>query len=328
MEHNIRFYLFLGILAMAGAPLWGQQPAQYSMYMLNKYNYNTAYAGLDGSLSATGVFRKQWVSFAGSPLTFQANVHLPIPYLRSGVGVGLEHDRIGAEVQTRVRASYNYIFSLGGGQLSVGVAGNYLQKTLDGSLLRTPEGNYEGGTNNHNDALLGNERAIGATFTAEAGVYYKHKRFELGVSAINIQEPVASLTTGAFVQEIRYRRAMFVQAQYDFQITDDIILQPSTLIKIDFTKVQAELAVLLKYKNQFFGGLGYRGYDGRSQDALFLLAGMQINKNMLLAYSYDISLGALRTYNSGSHEVVFNYNLQKLLGKEIPQKIIYNPRFL
>lgn len=318
------YLFFIGFASVVAA----QQPAQYSMFMLNKYNYNTAYAGLDGSVSATAVFRKQWVNFVGSPLTFQANVHLPIPYLRSGVGLGMEQDRIGAELQTRVRASYNYIFSIGAGQLSVGIAGNYLQKTLDGSLLRTPDGNYEGATINHNDALLGVNRAIGSTFTAEAGIYYKQPKFEIGASMINLQEPTARLVSGAFVQELRYRRALAVQGQYNFDINSDFDLQPTFLVKSDFVKVQAELALVLRYQKQFFGGLGYRGFDSRSQDALFLLVGMQVNKNFMLAYSYDISLNAIRTYNSGSHEVVLNYNLNKSLGKEIPQKIIYNPRFL
>jgi type IX secretion system PorP/SprF family membrane protein len=325
MKKIAAIYLFFIGLAVQ---LSAQQPAQYSMFMLNKYNYNTAYAGLDGSVSATGVFRKQWVSFAGSPLTFQANVHLPIPYLHSGIGLGMEQDRIGAELQTRVRASYNYIFNVGQGQLSVGIAGNYLQKTIDGSLLRTPDGNYEGATINHNDALLGVNRATGSTFTAEAGIYYKHPKFEIGASMINLQEPTTTLISGTFLQELRYRRAFAVQGQYNFDINSDFDLQPTFLVKSDFVKAQAELALVLRYQKQFFGGVGYRGFDSRSQDAVFILIGMQINKNFMLAYNYDISLNAIRASNSGSHEVVFNYNLNKNLGKEIPQKIIYNPRFL
>ncbi len=325
MTKNI---LFILLFAATAGKLAAQQPAQYSLFALNPYNYNTAYAGLDGSLSATGVFRKQWVSFAGSPLTFQANVHLPVPFLRSGFGLAAEHDRLGAQANTHLRASYNYFIPIKEGTLSIGVGGTWLQKTIDADLLRTPDGNYEGGSIDHNDQLLSAGRSVGATFGLEAGIYYKHPRFAIGIAGTHLNAPVSTLAGQGLTTKILYRRAFSLQAQYNWEINADWLLQPNFLLKTDFVRYQPELAMILKYQQRFFGGVGYRGYDGLSQDAVIVLAGMQINKNMLLAYSYDISINALRTYNSGSHEVVFNYNLQKLLGKEIPQKIIYNPRFL
>lgn len=324
----MRKSILLVLLLVAMGRVQAQQAAQYSLFALNPYAYNTAYAGLDGSVSATAVFRKQWVSFAGSPLTFQANVHAPVPFLRSGFGFSAEHDRLGAQANTHLRASYNYFIPIKAGTLSIGVGGTWLQKTIDADLLRTPDGNYEGGIIEHNDQLLSAGRSVGATFGVEAGIYYKHPRFAVGLAATHLNAPVSTLSGQAVTTKVRYQRAFAFQAQYNWEINADWLLQPNVLLKTDLVRYQPELAMILKYQQRFMGGIGYRGYDGLSQDAVVVMAGMQINKNMLLAYSYDISINALRTYNSGSHEVVFNYNLQKLLGKEIPQKIIYNPRFL
>jgi len=305
-----------------------QQPAQYSLFMLNPYNYNTAYAGLDGSVSATAVFRKQWVNLANSPLTYQVNIHTPVPYLRSGFGLGVERDQLGAETNSQARLSYNYMLSLSDKTiLSIGVAGRFSQKSFNGSLFRTPEGNYEGSTFNHNDGVLVNSRSQGMTIGAEAGIYLKGEKFQLGAAAINLNEPLVELVADQIMQ-VRYKRAYFLQGQYNWDLAADWQLQPCILLKTDLVKWQPELSALLKYKQQFWLGLGYRGYNNLSQDAFILSAGLQVNKNILLGYAYDVSLNALRTLNTGSHEVVINYNLRKEMGKQIPQKIIYNPRFL
>ena len=326
MKYKFTFLFLFGILCLSKNAL-AQQPAQYSLFMLNKYNYNTAYAGLDKSLSMTGVVRKQWVSFPGSPLTFQFNAHTPIPRINSGIGLGMEYDAIGAERMLRTRLSYNYMINLGKGVLSLGVAGNFLQRSLDGSILRTPDGDYGSG-NNHNDPILGNNTARGNTFTGEVGVYYKHPKFEIGVSAINLQEPVAKLSTNTLIQEIKYKRNLFFQAQYHWDVNAQWRISPMLLAKSDIIRTQVDLAATVWYDQRFLGGVGYRGFTANSQDAVFLYIGMQVSKNFLLAYNYDISLNALRTFNSGSHEIVLNYNLNKEMGREIPQKILYNPRFL
>lgn len=309
--------------------LWAQQPAQYSMYMLNPYQYHTAYAGLDESLSATGVFRKQWVNFPGSPLGFNFNVHLPLEYLRSGVGIAMEHDIIGAYANTMAKASYNYIFDFGDkGKLSAGASLRFMQKSLDGTILRAPDGNYEAGIIiGHNDNLIPQTKVSSNTFSADAGIYYKHSKFEAGLTAINLTAPKTRLDIGT-IQEIRYLRNYMLSAAYRFDINKDMSLHPSVLLKTDFIKFQPEYGIIFKYQDNFFGGAAFRGYNKSTMDAVVILAGMQITKNIMLAYSYDVSISKLSNFNSGSHEIMLNYNLRQPLGKEIPAKVIYNPRFL
>ena len=326
---NILKHLIITPLLFIAINLFAQQPAQYSMYMLNPYQYHTAYAGLDGSLSATAVFRKQWVNFPGSPLGFNFNVHLPIEYLRSAVGVSLEHDVIGAYANTFARASYNYIFDFGdNGQLSAGGSLRFMQKSLDGTILRAPDGDYEGGAIlGHNDNLIPQTKVSSNTFSADAGIYYKHSKFEAGFTTLNISAPKARLDIGT-VQEIRYLRNYIFSAAYRLNLNKDMSLHPSVLLKTDFIKLQPEYGLIFKYQDNFFGGTAFRGYSKNTVDAVVILAGMQITKNIMLAYSYDISISKLSNFNTGSHEIVLNYNLRQPLGKQIPAKVIYNPRYL
>ncbi len=315
--------LFLGLALSVS--LQAQQPAQYSLFMLNKYAYNNAYNGLDGSLSITGVFRKQWVNFPGSPLNLNFNAHMPLEMINSGVGIGVEYDVLGAYSNLALRGSYSYIIDLKeSGRLSIGLAGRMLQKELDGSRLLTPDGIYELGVN-HNDPSVPVARVSGLSFSMDAAVYYQHDWFEVGVAAINLTQPSLQLANDA---SILYNRAYFLMASGNIPINNDFIIKPSLLVKSDFVKFQPELALVLDWRDNIFGGVAFRGYSGLTNDAVVFLAGVKWNDNFTLAYAYDLSIGSLQGFNSGSHEVVLNYNLNKKIGKEIPAKVIYNPRFL
>jgi len=316
--------LFLNFICRVSA----QQPVQYSLYMLNPYQYNCAYNGLDESLSATAVFRKQWVNFPGTPLGFNVNAHLPVEYINSGFGLSFEYESIGAYTNNYAKASYSYIIDMGKqGKLSLGAAFRFMQKTLDGSVLRSPDGQYGGGNFNHMDDLIPFSKVSSQTFSADAGIYYKHNLFEAGISAINLTAPSLKLNAWT-LQEIKYLRNFMFNASYKWKVSSDLTLQPTLLVKTDLIKFQAEAGLLVRYKNLLFAGVNFRGYGNDTNDAVVFLAGFHFNKNMFLAYSYDLSVSALSAFNSGSHEVVLSYNLNKPIGKAIPPKIIYNPRFL
>ncbi len=323
--NKYKLVLLSFVIAAFSSKSFAQQPAQYSLFMLNKYHYNPAYNGLDESLSLTSVFRKQWVGLTGAPLNVNFNAHLPIEYLSSGVGLGFEYDVIGAYKNLSIRASYSYILDFGDkGKLSLGMAGRFLQKNLDGSQLLTPQGDYESGIN-HNDPIVPIVNETGSSFSFDVAAYYKHAFFEIGIAAINLTQPTLQLATEA---KVTYNRAYFLNASGTIKLNNFLDLHPSFLLKTDFVKFQPELALLIKWNENVFGGVAFRGFDTLSLDAVVFIAGMHITPNLMLAYSYDLSIGSLNSYNSGSHEVVLNYNLNKKIGKEIPSKIIFNPRFL
>jgi type IX secretion system PorP/SprF family membrane protein len=322
---NLKCFL-IGFVFLVTADLsWAQQPAQYSLFMLNKYAYNNAYNGLDESLSITGVFRKQWLGFAGTPLNVNFNAHLPVEFINSGIGIGMEYDVIGAYKNLSVRGSYSYILNIGKkSKLSIGLSGRLLQKNLDGTQLLTPEGTYESGIN-HNDPNVPFSNETGMTFSMDAGLYFKHDLFEVGFSAINLTQPTLNFATDS---RVTYNRAYLFSAGCNIKLSDKFDLHPSFLLKTDLIKFQPEIAVLLKWNDIVFGGVAFRGYDNNSTDAFVFILGIHMTENLTLAYSYDLSIGSLQSYNSGSHEIMLNYNLNKKIGKEIPSKVIYNPRFL
>lgn len=326
-----KFYILLFFFFSFTLVSIAQQAPQYSMYMLNKYSFNPAYAGLDNSLSVTGVFRKQWSGLALSPTSQNVNAHMPIYFLSGGLGINLENDAVGAERNASASISYNYRMLVSKtSSLSIGLAAGVIQKSLDGTILRAPQGIYSEPNNtiNHNDDFLpiGIESAIAPLFNA--GIYFHNDKFEIGLASSNIAEPTADIEGTTNVAKITYVRNYFVNLATSLELGRNIILQPSILMKSDLIETQVEISTIVRYNDNIFGGASFRGYNSNSFDAVVLLAGYKLSENMTLAYSYDITLSGLSEVSRGSHEIMLNYNLNKNIGKGKLPKIIYNPRYL
>ncbi|MCB0644890.1 MAG: PorP/SprF family type IX secretion system membrane protein [Phaeodactylibacter sp.] len=314
----------IALLVVGIVPLAAQQTPQYTLYMLNKFGINPAYAGLDQSLSVTGVYREQWVDLPGSPVTQHFNLHLPSYFLGGGLGLEVENERLGAEEHFAASLSYaNHLILRNRNIISIGVSGGIVQKALDGSLLRTPDGVYEGPTINHNDDLLPDGRlsATGATFGA--GIYFQGESFETGLSVDHIAES----STAFSLFDYKLRRTFSYFATYGFDVGRKFRFSPSVLVKSIIEQTQMDFSALVQYNDNLFAGVTFRGYSAPSIDALAIFGGFKINEKFTVAYGYDITLSSLSDVSRGSHEVLLNYNLGKPLNKGKLPPIIYNPRF-
>ena len=320
----MRGYITILALILGATSLFGQQTPQYSLYMLNKFGFNPAYAGLDQSISATGVYREQWVDLPGSPISQHFNVHLPSYFLGGGIGLEIENERYGAEDHFAASLTYaKHLVLSNRNILSVGVSGGIVQKALDGSLLRTPDGVYEGPTINHNDQLLPDSRisAMGPTFGA--GVYYQGESFETGLSV----EHLAESATAFELFDYRLSRTFTYFAAYNFDVGRKFNISPSVLVKSIIDQTQMDFSARVQYNDNLFLGASFRGYNAPSIDALAIFGGFRINEKFTVAYAYDVTLSSLSDVSRGSHEVMINYNLGKPLNKGKLPPIIYNPRF-
>ena len=321
---KIYFLLYLIIFSLSSS--YAQQPAQYSLYMLNPYGVNPAAAGLKGTLEATGGFRSQWVGIDGNPVTQYLNVVLPLSIVSSGVGFSIHNESIGARSGLTAKASYNYIIKMGDGQLSFGAAGGIVQGSLNSAKLRTPEGDYNQGVIDHKDKILSAVSISGTTPTFDVGIFFKNEKFEGGLSSSNILEPKLKLTGQSDINVV-LKRNYFALIGARFDLTNNITIHPSMLIKSDAVQTQMDFSTFVRYNDNIFLGATFRGYNKNSQDAIAAFGGLKLNSKLMLAYSYDITLSAIKTVSQGTHEIVLQYNLGKEFGKSKLPPIIYNPRF-
>lgn len=301
-----------------------QQATQYSLYMFNKAAYNPAYVGLDNLLTATGVYRKQWVDLEGSPTSQHLNAHLPLSFISSGVGIALQNDQLGVEQTLIPELMYSYQVPLNRKSLlSIGVGLGIIQKTLNGSLIRTPDGEYQDAFN-HRDNLLPRVTENASANTLSAGIYYLSERLEVGFSTKDILQQKINLNSNSLTPI----RTYFFSAIANFDIGRDLKLQPSVFVKSDVLQTQIDFSALLHYNDNILLGASFRGYSPTTIDAASVIGGWQLAENTRIVYSYDITLSNLRNVSSGVHEVLITYTLNKQIGKGVPPPIIYNPRFL
>ena len=303
--------------------LISQQTSQYSQAMFNKYAFNPAFAGLDFSLSANLVYRNQWESIQSNPTEIHINAHIPMYVWSGAVGGMIERRSFGVINQTSVSGSYNYITDTPFGLISFGGRLGMTQLALNGEDIITPEGIYIGGFS-HNDPILLEGRDQGFGLRWDVGSFFYNKQMQIGVALSSLPTTKISLENTSFSQTTHVN-AFF---QYNFPFNDEIELMQSILLKSDLNEIQSDISSLFKINGNIFGGISLRGYSSRSLDALVIIAGMKISENYTLSYSYDIGLSGLRRGHEGTHEILLNYNLRKLIGTGQPPKIIYNPRYL
>lgn len=324
MKHLITGLLVAFIIGSG----WSQQAAQYTMFMMNKFNWNPAYAGMEGSLVATGIYRSQWQGLPGNPVTQNIGVHLPVNVIRSGFGLTLENDALGARQRTTGTLSYNYQMELGRRAiLALGGSAGYAQRNLDGAALRTPEGDYSptDGVLIHNDDLLPVTGVSGSALTYGAGLYLLTERFEAGLAVRNLTEPIAPVSDALSIQ---LSRSFFFNAEGHFDLSPMISFHPALLVRSDLAQTQTDVAALFHYNDNIIAGASFRGYDSNSIDAAAVIVGFRLSDNITAGYAYDFTLSALNQVSNGSHEIMISYNLNKSLGTGRPPKIIYNPRSL
>ena len=322
----MRFILFLLHIIVA-TQLGAQQLAQYSLWMLNPYGYNPACAGLEPSLVANGVYRQQWIDLDGAPVTQQINAHLPLRFLSSGAGMRIENDAVGAHRTTQFMLSYNYQLSLGSGLLSIGGGLGYQQYVLDGSQIRTPQGDYRDQVFQHNDAFLPLGRISMGSPVVELGIAYATDKFLAGAASQPVFAPVIEeKAPGKF--KLQPQRHYILHGSYSVTFSDNLSLKPGLLLKTDGIKTQAEVVAMGYWKDKFLAGMAYRGFTASSRDAVMIVAGIGINDKTMLYYGYDIPISGLQSTNRGSHEIMLRYNMNKPLGVGKMPPIIYNPRYL
>lgn len=301
-----------------------QQEQQNSQFMLSKYRINPAYAGLDYSLSIDAMVRSQYTGLPGQPRTQYLSAHIPAYILNGAVGFELQRSTEGALRHLSASGSYNYVANLPFGFLSTGLRLGVIQTDIDGESLRTPNGDYETNIFQHNDPLLINSTFSGLAPIWELGAYLYMGDPQFGVSISRI--PTIKQRIGG--AEIGLVTHFDIFGQYRMRVSEELHFLQSILLKSDFNVVQSDVSVMAEINGNVFGGVGLRGYSSNSLDAVTIVAGMNLGRHYRLSYSYDVGLSELKRVNEGSHEILLNYNLKKLIGLGNSPKVEYNPRNL
>ena len=292
--------LLFAIVILGFSSVFSQNDAQMSHYMFNNLSYNPAFAGASGLINASFLHRTQWAGFKNAPSTQFLMGDMLLPRI-GGVGISVVNDKLGYEKTLNVRLMYAYHFQVSEGfDISAGLGLGILNKTLDGSQLI-----YE----NQNDvnAITSQESEI--TPNIDFGLATKYKDLTLGLSFSHVSQ---SLDAATFSKPPRH---FYAFASYDYAVNDQIDIIPSLYFKNSSFISQFELSALGMYNKKFWGGLSYR-----MSESMVILVGLNIMDGVKLGYSYDLNVGPVKSYSSGSHEIMLMASFKKPVKEEIPYR--------
>ncbi len=287
------------IITLFSTMAFAQFEASYTQYMFNGLAINPAYAGSHNSLDASLITRFQSPGVEGAPNTQTLSVHSAIKEKKIGLGLMVITDKIGVTRQTGVYASFAYKVKFDKATLSLGLQGGGTSIRSDYSqlLIKQP-----------GDPLVnGDIRELQPNIGA--GVYFNTERFYAGLSMPQM--------IGAINNTITQTRPLILTAGYVFDLSPALKLKPNALLKmVESNLVELDMNMNLLIQEVLWVGVSYRA--GSSVSGILEL---QLTNQLRFGYAYDATLSDIRRADSGSHEIMLNYQLR------FSKKKVVNPRY-
>ncbi len=294
MKSSTRILLL--VLLHSGGILLAQQRPIQSLYMFDPLLINPAYAGNQVQLSATAIYRNQWVNLDGAPKTFTTTIHSGFRKLRVGAGFILSNDQIGIHNDVGVYGCYSYKIPISEkATIAFGLQGGFNSLVTDYNKL-----NLKSLTDPN---LSGVDRKFNPNFGA--GLYYRQKNFYAGFSVPYILDnKVVGLENVASIA--KQQRYYYLMSGFTRQLSTNVKIIPSVLLRFqDSAPLSFDLNALFVLYDAVGLGCSYR-----FQDAVVMLFELQLNDNFHVGYAYDITTSALKQYSNGSHELMINYRVK------------------
>ena len=284
---------------------FAQQDPQYTQYMYNTMSVNPAYAGQREVLSVTGLYRTQWVGIDGAPKTQTLGIHAPLRNEKIGLGLSIVNDALGPATESYIDANFSYTIRLDDAntKLSFGVKGGVHLLDTDWS-----KGRFQ------NPDVVFNENISLLSPTIGAGLYLHNRKWYVGLSVPNFltTDPYDDFQESVAAERLHY----YLIAGYVFNLSENTKFKPAALVKgVSGAPIIADVSANFLFNDKFTLGLAWRWDDSVSG-----LAGFQVSDGLYIGYAYDATTTNLNNYNSGSHEIMLRFELQKL-GR------ILSPRF-
>jgi type IX secretion system PorP/SprF family membrane protein len=291
-------------LFIVGNRAIAQQQVQFTQYMFNQTVLNPAYAGIHDGLSASMLWREQWIGFEGAPSTQTFSLHSPLMFRSISLGGVIMRDKIGLTSQISTQLQYAYRIRFGQTKLSFGLQASF-------SNYRT-DFNIDGLI----DPTLLNADLNITKPNFGSGLLWHGEHFYVGFSVPNIMNQLFDPNNVA--SQSRLIRHYFFTAGYVFPIAENIMLKPNFLLKaVQGAPVQADINMNVLLQNIIWVGVSYRSLD--SFDALVQF---QATKALQIGYAFDFATTTdLGHVSSGSHEIMINYFFQ------MPHTRVLTPRY-
>lgn len=284
-----------------------QVEPMFTQYMFNEPFLNPAFVGSHECISATALYRNQWVGIDGAPVTQTFNFHAPVNKRKLGLGLSLMNEEIGVAHQLTVFGQFSYRILYPHSALSFGIGGGFINDQEKFTKVKTII---------QQDPQFATDVVKNFMPNASFGIYFYKKDFYVGLSIPRlIENKILINSENSLIKNaVNYKQwHYYLSSGYVFDLNDEVKFKPSTLIKVNQNApVEVDLNADFILHDFLWLGAGYR-----TGDAVSAFVGIEFSKQLLFGYSYDYTLTPLKTFNDGSHELSlrykFNYNKKLII---------------
>ena len=299
LKRNIAFLVALLAVSVARA----QYDPSFSHYWAMETSFNPAAAGKDPKLNVTGAYNMTLTGFENNPKTMYLAGDMPFSLGKTVHGVGLQliNDEIGLFSHKKLNVQYAYKQRLLGGTISIGIQVGLLSEGFDGSGINL---------DNADDPAFSKSSVTGTGFDLSGGLYYKHRKWYVGLSSLHVTAPTVELGE---TNELEVSRSYYFTGGYNIQLRNPFFMvQTSVLGRTDGVAYRGDITARLKYtheKRVMYAGLSY----SPTNSVTLLLGGCF--HGVLIGYSYEAYTSAINIGN-GSHELFVGYQTDIDFGKK------------
>lgn len=300
----IKGILAILLLLAISIDLFSQTMPTVSQFDMLPLQYNPASTGNKDALAVGFKFRKHWTGIDGSPSTQVFCAHAPLKNPKVAIGLLLENENVGATNYTGIYLNYAYRIPILAGNLSFGIKGGITAGSQSSvSLRQTDDPAFSASTNKFMVPNFG------------FGAYYYSKMFWAGFSIPRFFGFESTASGSYKMSHDVSRYEYFVTGGGRFGLTGDINIEPSAMVVLSSAlKPVITINCVGEFRNTFKGGVGFR-----SNDAIIILLGYNVNRQLALVYCYDINIGKMSKYTSGSHEINLQYKFGYTVNTSSPR---------
>lgn len=295
----------------------GQDPL-YTQFMTNPFLINPALTGTYNHYQIIANNRLQWIGMSDAPLTNIISMYGPMVNQPMGIGGFIMNDKVGPESKLSFNGTYAYNYAIDEDlKISMGLMLGLFQHKIDGTDARMKELD--------DPTFRVGEVYVNYKPDASFGVYVYSSTYNAGLSVTNLFGNKLTFYTGSSSDDSdttssssstfsRLKQHIYLHGGYKYFVNRELAIEPAMLIrKVSGTPIQVDVNVRGWYGNRSWNGNKvWGGLSYRSSESISILIGVIYQKKIEVGYSYDIGINALRTYNTGSHELMITFKFNDI----------------
>lgn len=291
MKHKT-LILIAGLLLSWSA--YGQEEKHFTQFSFNKLVFNPGYAGHSDAMAFTAMYRNQWTTIEGAPVTFNFNVHTPITEGKGGIGLSIVSDQVGLFQKLHVDGSYNYkIPVFGNSTLSLGLSAGLHMNAIQWQ-------NADAFDFGDNSIPTGEGSAVRPNFGV--GFFLSSDQYFVGLSAPRLlKSPIYLEEEGGLLG----KRPYYFMSGVVLPVSRNVKLKPAALVSfIPSAPFEMDFSLSALFMEKFWIGGAYR-----LGDSFGAMVQYDATDQMQIGASFDFTVSDLQKFTGQTMEFMMRYNM-------------------